>query len=118
MSRGFYPDNTMSAEEEKSSHSYNELAIRANVNMISRCRTALALLAGATAGILGLTGLPGFIFYLLASITMSTILAATAGAHWEKYVLSKSMLWTDGIASGLFTYVLFWTFLYGMIHVY
>jgi hypothetical protein len=81
---------------------YNEAAMILNMQMISRCRTALALLAGATAGILGLTGLSGFIFYILSSVLMSFILTATAGVHWDRYVISKSMLWTDGIASGLF----------------
>lgn len=49
----------------------NEMAIRHNAAMIEYCRTSISALAGSTAGILGLTGLYGFIFYFITALMMS-----------------------------------------------
>jgi hypothetical protein len=50
---------------------FNEMAIRYNGAMLEYCRTSVSALAGSSAGIIGLTGLYGFIFYFLASLVMS-----------------------------------------------
>ncbi|XP_009881047.1 PREDICTED: ER membrane protein complex subunit 6 [Charadrius vociferus] len=68
--------------------------------------------------VVGLTGLHGFIFYFLASVLLSVLLVLKAGRRWNKYFKSRRPLFTGGLIGGLFTYVLFWTFLYGMVHVY
>ncbi|TKC47270.1 hypothetical protein EI555_006457 [Monodon monoceros] len=96
----------------------SEAAVRGNAAVLDYCRTSVSALSGATAGILGLTGLYGFIFYLLASILLSLLLILKAGRRWNKYFKSRRPLFTGGLIGGLFTYVLFWTFLYGMVHVY
>ena len=44
---------------------------RQNAAVLDYCRTSMSALAGATAGIVGLTGLYGFIFYFLMSFTLS-----------------------------------------------
>ncbi|XP_006898214.1 PREDICTED: uncharacterized protein LOC102859911 [Elephantulus edwardii] len=85
----------------------SEAAVRGNTAILDYCRTSVSELSGATAGILGLAGLYGFIFYLLASILLSLLLI--------KYFKSRRPLFTGGLIGGLFTYVLFWTFLYGGI---
>jgi hypothetical protein len=41
-----------------------------------------------------------------------------AGLHWNKFFGSRQQLLTNGFFGQMFTYVLFWTFLYGMVHVY
>lgn len=97
---------------------YNELAIRNNCDIVEYCRTALSIVAGCTAGILGLTGFNGFGFYILASLLMTGMLLVKAGSQWRRYFLSRRSLWWDGLLGGIFTYILFWTFLYGMVHVY
>lgn len=96
----------------------SEAAVRGNAAVLDYCRTSVSALSGATAGILGLTGLYGFIFYLLASILLSLLLILKAGRRWNKYFKTRRPLFTGGLIGGLFTYVLFWTFLYGMVHVY
>ncbi|XP_059957784.1 ER membrane protein complex subunit 6-like [Mesoplodon densirostris] len=96
----------------------SEAAVRGNAAVLDYCRTSVPALSGATAGILGLTGLYGFIFYLLTSILLSLLLILKAGRRWGKYFKSRRPLFTGGLIGGLFTNVLFWTFLYGMVHVY
>ncbi|XP_050428018.1 ER membrane protein complex subunit 6 isoform X3 [Adelges cooleyi] len=98
--------------------SYSEPALRNNASIVEYCRTSMSALSGCTAGILGLTGLSGFVFYILSVLALWGLLLYKAGNFWQKYFLTRHSLLTGGFLSGLFTYVLFWTFLYGMVHVY
>lgn len=97
---------------------YSEAMIRNNAGIIDYIRTSFSTVIGATSGTLGLTGIKGFVFYFVMSMALSAMLYFKAGTNWNKYFLSRRSLWTDGILGGLFTYVLFWTFLYGLVHVY
>ncbi|KAL7287412.1 ER membrane protein complex subunit 6 [Trichogramma pretiosum] len=97
---------------------YSEIAVRNNSAVVEYCRISMAALSGGTAGVLGLTGLYGFGFYVLATISLWMMILIKAGGEWNKYFVSRRSLLTSGFFSGLFTYVLFWTFLYGMVHVY
>lgn len=96
----------------------SEVAVRGNAAVLDYCRTSVSALSGATAGILGLTGLYGFIFYFMSAFLLSLLLILKAGRRWNKFFKSRRLLFTGGLVGGLFTYVLFWTFLYGMVHVY
>ncbi|VDD83803.1 unnamed protein product [Mesocestoides corti] len=86
--------------------------------VVGYCRTAMAALAGAAAGILGLTGVIGFVFYVLSSAALSLLLLHKAGPQWQKYFIHRSTLLYSLIFSELTTYILCWTFIYGMVHVY
>ncbi|ETN73996.1 hypothetical protein NECAME_13285 [Necator americanus] len=70
------------------------------------------------AGILGLTGIPGFIFYFVSVAIQALFWEAKAGFEWKSYFLDRTLSVTHSIVGGLFTYILFWVFLYGMVHVY
>ncbi|XP_041459971.1 ER membrane protein complex subunit 6-like [Lytechinus variegatus] len=97
---------------------YNELAIRGNMSILDYCRTFMSAISGSAAGILGLTGLYGFIFYFITAFSLSFMLFLKTGGQWHKYFRMRRPLLTHGLFGGLFTYILFWTFLYGMVHVY
>lgn len=121
---------------------YSESAIRNNASAVEYCRTSMAALSGSTAGsisatisincpsiisvnttfnslgIMGLTGLLGFFFYLVAVLGLWCLLLLKSGSNWQKYFISRKSLLTNGFLGGLCTYVLFWTFLFGMVHVY
>lgn len=49
-------------------NAYSELALRNNAAVVEYCRISMAALSGGTAGLLGLTGLYGFGFYIFAVI--------------------------------------------------
>ncbi|XP_074650702.1 ER membrane protein complex subunit 6-like [Tubulanus polymorphus] len=102
----------------KDNVAYSEGAIRSNAAFLDYCRTSMCALAGCTAGIMGLTSLYGFIFYFITSFMLSVMLFLKAGSQWSKFFRSRIELFTGGLLGGLFTYILFWTFLYGMVHVY
>ncbi|XP_071825831.1 ER membrane protein complex subunit 6-like [Apostichopus japonicus] len=97
---------------------FNDLAMRGNMSIINYSRTFMSAVSGAAAGILGLTGLYGFVFYFVTAFFLSTMLLFKAGRHVNQYFKTCRPIFTMGLFGGLFTYILFWTFLYGMVHVY
>lgn len=78
----------------------------------------MSSLAGCTAGILGLTSYQGFVFYVLTAFVLWFLILFQAGPAWNKYFRSRLPILTGSLTGGLFTYILFWTFIYGMVHVY
>lgn len=97
---------------------YSDVAVRNNAAVVEYCRTSMAALSGGTAGLLGLAGFSGFAFYVFAVLGLWGLLLAKAGPQWKKFFVNRRTLLTNGFFGGLFTYVLFWTFIYGMVHVY
>ncbi|VDP46624.1 unnamed protein product [Soboliphyme baturini] len=97
---------------------YSEWAMRNNFAVLEYSRTCQAAASGFAAGILGLTGLSGFMFYFFCACIQAVIWYVKADFRWGEYFVNKSSILTYGLFGGLFTYVLFWTFLYGMVHVY
>lgn len=112
--------NRVKTRETKSGEivAYSESAVRQNLINVEYVKTSLASLAGVSAGILGLTGLLGFIFYLVSLLGFFGLLIVKTGSNWQKYFISRKSLVTNGFLGGLCTYTLFWTFIYGMVHVY
>jgi hypothetical protein len=96
----------------------SESSIRYNDYLLEYCQTSMSALSGCAAGIIGLTGLYGFLFYFICSLFLSFVLLAYLGSNVKKYFLSKQTIVTGTLWSGIQTYLLFWTFLFGMVHVY
>lgn len=85
---------------------------------VNCCATMVLFFFAYFSGILGLTGLHGFAFYVFAVVILWIMFMIKAGPNWYKYFVSRQSLLTNGFFGALFTYVLFWTFIYGMVHVY
>ncbi len=96
----------------------SEASIRYNDYLLEYCQTSMSALSGCAAGIIGLTGLYGFLFYFICSLFLSLVLLVYLGSNVKKYFLSKQTIVTGTLWSGIQTYLLFWTFLFGMVHVY
>jgi len=97
---------------------YNEMSMRSNAAKLDYCQTSMSALSGCTAGIIGLTNIPGFVFYFVTALMLSGFLLLKAGSKWSDYFISRTSIVTSGFFGGVQTYILFWTFLYGMVHVY
>ena len=111
-------NQNVSKRKTDSDQILSEPAIRYNNFLLDYCQTAMSALSGSAAGILGLTGLNGFLFYFICSLILSFAILISMGVHVNKYFLSKQSIFTGTLWSGIQTYLLFWTFLYGMVHVY
>lgn len=71
---------------------------------------ATACIAGATAGLLGLTNLAGFAFFLASSVTVGALYAlANCGAQPSRYFLKSSEPLVAGTLGNCFSFILFWT---------
>ncbi|KRZ71784.1 ER membrane protein complex subunit 6, partial [Trichinella papuae] len=97
---------------------FSEWAVRNNFSVLEYSRTCQAAASGVAAGILGLTGLAGFVFYFLCALAQSCVWYWKTDCRWKDYFPNFSTILLHGLFGGLFTYVLFWTFLYGIVHVY
>lgn len=62
----------------------SQLSIMQNLAQIDYCRTSAAVASGCTAGILGLTGVYGFIFYFIFA-TVITVSKLDTQSHILKY---------------------------------
>lgn len=96
---------------------YSESAVRNNLAILEYSRIAQAALTGCVAGILGLSALFGFLFYLLATGFQSFLWLMKTRGSWSEYFMAKSSV-AHGVVGHIGSYLLFWTFLYGVVHVY
>ncbi|KAF5941569.1 hypothetical protein HYC85_019211 [Camellia sinensis] len=75
--------------------------MRNNMKAVYYCRTFMCIIGGVVAGILGFTGLTGFIFYFLVMAITSVGLIAKAGFSIHSYFDSWNQIIFDGILGGL-----------------
>ncbi|CAI7918886.1 unnamed protein product, partial [Closterium sp. NIES-54] len=74
------------------------------------CRTYLAIIAGVVAGILGLTGISGFLCYIFVMALGAVGLFIKTGFHINKYFDTWQRIGgMDGLTQGAMSFVLFWT---------
>ncbi len=107
-------------------------SMRHNAIVMNYSRSSLAAIAGSVAGILGLEGwVHGILFYLLVSSLLSfCILIFQTRFKPQLYFISGladgqpsflAATWTvftDQVFGNLFSYMLFWTLAYGLVHIY
>ncbi|KAJ4721964.1 ER membrane protein complex subunit 6-like [Melia azedarach] len=116
--------NDSGASGKKSSDITNDLQIfntenlQSNMKVIYYSRTFLSIIGGVIAGILGFTGLTGFIFYFLIMAITSVGLMAKAKFSVQSYFDSWNRILLDGFLGGLMSFVLFWTFAYDIVHIF
>ncbi|XP_050374017.1 uncharacterized protein LOC126791586 [Argentina anserina] len=117
-------NNDSSASGKKSSEASNDVpthnaeSLQSNVKIIYYSRTFMSIIGGVIAGILGFTGLSGFILYFLIMAITSVGLIAKAGFQVHSYFESWNQIILDGFLGGLLSFVLFWTFSYDIVHIF
>ncbi|PIN10600.1 hypothetical protein CDL12_16801 [Handroanthus impetiginosus] len=113
-----------SAHKKKSSDIWDEIStfnvenMQNNTRIINYSRTFMSIIGGVIAGILGFTGLTGFIFYFVVMAITTGGLAAKTGFSVHSYFDSWNRIVFDGILGGLLSFVLFWTFAYDIVHIF
>ncbi|XP_028753536.1 ER membrane protein complex subunit 6-like [Neltuma alba] len=113
-----------SSSEKKSGNGVNDLPtfnaenLQQNMKTIYYSRTFMSIIGGVVAGILGFTGLKGFVFYFLVMTLTSIGLIAKAKFSIHSYFDSWNRVLLDGFFGGLMSFVLFWTFAYDIVHIF
>ncbi|KAK9289128.1 hypothetical protein L1049_017601 [Liquidambar formosana] len=116
--------NGVSGASGKKSSDMNDLPtfsaekLQSNMKVIYYSRTFLSIIGGVIAGILGFTGLTGFILYFLVMAVTSVGLIAKARFSVHSYFDCWNRVILDGFVSGLMSFVLFWTFAYDIVHIF
>ncbi|CAJ2644111.1 unnamed protein product [Trifolium pratense] len=99
------------SSEKKSTNGENELLtfnaenMQSNMKIIYYSRTFLSIIGGVVAGILGFTGLKGFVFYSLLMAFTSLGLIAKAKFSIHTYFDSWNRVLIDGFLGGLMVVV-------------
>ena len=88
-----------------------------SVQVISDLRNLTASLFGVAAGVLGLESYSGFLFYLIGTLLVSTLMFfSLAGGQPARYFQSPAVdLWWSDVFGGLSSYVLTWTLFFGLV---
>lgn len=82
-------------------------------------RVASAIVAGCVAGILGMEGFSGFLFFFVSCMATSSMLCARMGSvTMSDYFAKPYQVWTEGLTEGLMSYILFWTLLFDLVHIF
>ncbi|PVZ99970.1 hypothetical protein BB558_003993 [Smittium angustum] len=99
---------------------YYEPIVNINNLTLSNIHTLTIWAAGATAGILGLVGYLGFVFFALCWLAITVAISAIKcrnepSSHFRGGF--KELL-IGSIFGSLLTYILVWTLFYGLIYIY
>ncbi|KAJ9464861.1 Rab5-interacting family protein [Diplonema papillatum] len=91
-----------------------------NQQAVEKIRVVIACSTGALSGVVGLTGLNGFLAFFLANLLGSLYLKyVILGGSTEKYFVPDYALLSIGsLFSGLITYVVLWTIAFDAVHVF
>lgn len=97
----------------------SQRALQANAQAIGFVRTALAIIAGIVAGVLGLTNLWGFVAYGAMYAVGSVAMLMRMQFDLERYFVGTAGSFVmGGIMGQLVTFLLFWTLAYALVHLY
>ncbi|XP_057471371.1 uncharacterized protein LOC130760171 isoform X2 [Actinidia eriantha] len=90
-----------SIEAANDVQTFNAENMQNNIKVVYYSRTFMSIIGGVIAGILGFTGLTGFLFYFLVMAITSVGLIAKAGFSIHLYFDSWNQIIFDGILGGL-----------------
>ena len=99
----------------------NPEAMQNNMNGVMYVRALMAIISGIVAGILGLTSLNGFLFYLVSHLLCSFFLLVKMNFEVKKYWGSQATLHGfafDGLSGQAMSFILWWTLSYAMVFLY
>ena len=91
-----------------------------NVQHTAHVRSLLTIVAGIAAGVLGLTSLLGFAFFLQVHVVTSLALLAKMKFDVAECLPGQTNAWllVDGLGGQLMSFLLFWTVAYSVVNVY
>jgi len=106
-------------EQQNEGKRINVELLQKNSRQIELARIVLYMAAGLICGVLGLTGLNGFLFYLGSSCVIAGSIAVLMSFDTKRYT-NESMfsLILSGLTSQIMSFIMFWTLSYSLTHIY
>lgn len=89
-----------------------------NARVVHWIRQYVSIVAGCVAGVLGLTNVVGFLVYPLFQLLAILIILSKTNSNVDKYFMSTANAAFGGFFDGAMTYLLFWTFVYDIAHLF
>jgi len=89
-----------------------------NGRILNFCRVFVAIVSGCAAGIMGITGLGGFVAFLVSTLLLSCGLFLKVSCEPKPFFKKPEDIWFEGITQALMSYILFWTLFYDIVHIY
>lgn len=100
---------------------YDMRSMMANQKALAYVRTISTIASGFAAGILGLTGFKGFAFfaclYVATSVAIATLKMGGKVTTYVPKVTAMSFL-VSGLTGEALAFVLYWTLMYALVHIY
>ncbi|KAI3690890.1 hypothetical protein L2E82_49102 [Cichorium intybus] len=113
-----HDDSSLSGKKSSENEvpTFNAENMQSNMKVVYYSRTFMSIIGGVIAGILGFTGLMGFVIYLFVMAITSVCLTAKAGFSIHSYFDTWNRVLLDGFFGGLLSFVLFWTYPFITLH--
>lgn len=80
-----------------------------NTQKMAFCRIFVAIVSGCAAGIMGFTGLMGFVIFLMTTCVLSVGLYIKVSCDPQPFFKKPEEIWTEGISQAAMSYIMFWT---------
>merc|ERR1712032_967468 len=98
------------AQDPADAQLYNFETVQRNYIGLDYIHSTVASISGAAAGVLGLTNLAGFAWYLFSSLLASALIFSyNCGGRPAKYFKSSSTIFTHGLVENALGFILWWT---------
>ncbi|KAJ1679549.1 hypothetical protein EV182_001822 [Spiromyces aspiralis] len=99
---------------------YYEPTVQANNLALSNIHTLTTWVAGAAAGILGLKGYAGFVFFAMSWLLITALISGVRceGQPSKYFKGGLREIAAGSLFNSLLSYILIWTLIYAVVHVY
>jgi hypothetical protein len=93
--------------------------LRKNMSKIDVARSLMCILSGVMTGILGYTGLQGFLFFIAVYIVVAVAIAFRFKFNTRLYTNMSFMSFISfDLQKHALSFVLFWTLSYALVYIY
>eukprot|EP01071_Lankesteria_metandrocarpae_P005758 Lankesteria_metandrocarpae@DN4119_c0_g1_i1.p1 len=96
----------------------NVISVTKNNHLVFVNRSFAAVFGGLAAGILGFTGVSGFLIYIIAMMISSLAILVEINFSPTEYFGGIKPVLTTGITSQVLSYVLCWTLAYDVVNIF
>ena len=103
--------------DEKFYAAKNPIILGSNLRSLVAVRTLTTIFTGLAAGVIGMNGLEGVIFYALVDVIVGIVLALRFGFKAEPYFQSLYQVIMTGFASNVMTFMVSWIFVHNIVYV-